>query len=357
MTLAFVGIRGVVLLSNSAAYQPWLWSVGNHEIEYMPKMVRGSCAIQVIPPQIATPYKASESTNPLWYAVRRASAHIIVLSSYSPFGKASIGAQLSVLLLLHGAMDALKYSPQYRWLKKELKNVDREKTPWLIVIMHVPVSTVNESTFYGGESMRSGPCSAYERSYRISNLDYKVSDGERYPVPDESVLYTSLLEMEETKEGLAGRDPQPDYSAFRGSQYGHSTLEIKNRTHAFYHWHRNDDGRRVAADSSFYITSTGKFTILMLESCTCAEASKHVVGLVGRREGGQMYIAFIRLQRDFFLLNLRKLDCLLLHIRAVDDLVGHFALGHGKPTAETISYDDCGLEVPLISDSQALDDL
>ncbi|KAJ0803944.1 putative Acid phosphatase [Helianthus annuus] len=33
-----------------------------------------------------TPYAASESSSPLWYAVRRASAHIIVLSSYSPFG-------------------------------------------------------------------------------------------------------------------------------------------------------------------------------------------------------------------------------------------------------------------------------
>ncbi|KAI3775388.1 hypothetical protein L1987_49961 [Smallanthus sonchifolius] len=32
-----------------------------------------------------TPYAASESSSPLWYAVRRASAHIIVLSSYSPF--------------------------------------------------------------------------------------------------------------------------------------------------------------------------------------------------------------------------------------------------------------------------------
>lgn len=35
----------------------------------------------------ATPYAASQSSSPLWYAVRRASAHIIVLSSYSPFGK------------------------------------------------------------------------------------------------------------------------------------------------------------------------------------------------------------------------------------------------------------------------------
>lgn len=45
------------------------------------------------------------------------------------------------------------------------------------------------------------------------------------------------------------RDPQPDYSAFREASYGHSTLAIKNRRHAIYHWNRNDDGKKVATDS------------------------------------------------------------------------------------------------------------
>ncbi|PQQ08621.1 Bifunctional purple acid phosphatase 26 [Prunus yedoensis var. nudiflora] len=53
------------------------------------------------------------------------------------------------------------------------------------------------------------------------------------------------------QEGLAGRfkDPQPDYSAFREAAYGHSTLEIINRTHALYHWNRNDDGKKIATDA------------------------------------------------------------------------------------------------------------
>lgn len=33
------------------------------------------------------PYKASESTSPLWYSIKRASAYIIVLSSYSAYGE------------------------------------------------------------------------------------------------------------------------------------------------------------------------------------------------------------------------------------------------------------------------------
>lgn len=44
-------------------------------------------------------------------------------------------------------------------------------------------------------------------------------------------------------------DPQPSYSAYRESSFGHALLEIKNKTHAQYTWHRNQDNEPVAADS------------------------------------------------------------------------------------------------------------
>ncbi|XP_016509637.1 bifunctional purple acid phosphatase 26 [Nicotiana tabacum] len=232
-------------VEQSAAYQPWIWSAGNHEIEFFPNMG------EVVPfksflYRYPTPYQASRSSNPLWYAIRRASAHIIVLSSYSPF---------------------VKYTPQWHWLKQELKNVNREKTPWLIVLMHVPIYNSNEAHFMEGESMRSvferwfikhrvdvifaGHVHAYERSYRISNIHYNVSGGDAYPVPDKTAPIYITVGDGGNQEGLASRfrDPQPDYSAFREASYGHSTLEIKNRTHAFYHWNRNDDGNKVTTDS------------------------------------------------------------------------------------------------------------
>ncbi|XP_057538559.1 bifunctional purple acid phosphatase 26-like isoform X1 [Amaranthus tricolor] len=228
-----------------AAYQPWIWSAGNHEIEYMPtlgELIPFKSYLQ----RYATPYAASQSSSPLWYAVRRASAHIIVLSSYSPF---------------------VKYTPQWIWLKQELKRVDREKTPWLIVLTHVPIYSSNEAHFMEGESMRAvfekwfvrhrvdvvfaGHVHAYERSYRISNIQYNVSTGERYPVPDKAAPVYITIGDGGNQEGLAGkfRDPQPEYSAFREASYGHATLEIKNRTHALYHWNRNDDGKKVPTDS------------------------------------------------------------------------------------------------------------
>ncbi|KAK4744775.1 hypothetical protein SAY87_011087 [Trapa incisa] len=44
-------------------------------------------------------------------------------------------------------------------------------------------------------------------------------------------------------------EPQPSYSAFREASFGHGMLEIKNRTHAFFSWHRNEDEIAVEADS------------------------------------------------------------------------------------------------------------
>ncbi|KAF5482234.1 hypothetical protein F2P56_002822 [Juglans regia] len=232
-------------VERSTAYQPWIWAAGNHEIEYMPYMG------EVIPfksylHRYTTPYLASKSSSPLWYSIRRASAHIIVLSSYSSF---------------------VTYTPQWMWLKEELTRVDREKTPWLIVLMHVPIYNSNEAHYMEGESMRAvfeswfihykvdvvfaGHVHAYERSYRISNINYNITSGDRYPVPDKSAPVYITVGDGGNQEGLAERfrDPQPDYSAFREASYGHSTLEIKNRTHAVYHWNRNDDGKKVATDS------------------------------------------------------------------------------------------------------------
>ena len=44
-------------------------------------------------------------------------------------------------------------------------------------------------------------------------------------------------------------EPQPKYSAYREASFGHATLDIKNRTHGYYAWHRNHDGYAVEADS------------------------------------------------------------------------------------------------------------
>ncbi|XP_051126994.1 bifunctional purple acid phosphatase 26-like isoform X2 [Andrographis paniculata] len=228
------------LAEQSAAYQPWIWTAGNHEIEYFPNL-KEVVTFKNFAYRYPTPHLASESSSPLWYAVRRGPAHIIVLSSYSPF---------------------VRYTPQWIWLMEEFKKVDRKKTPWLIVLMHAPLYSSNEAHYMEAEGMRivfeswfvenkvdvvfAGHVHAYERSHRVSGLMNSFE-----PAPNKSAPIYITVGDGGNQEGLAAkyREPQPDYSAFREASYGHSTLEIKNRTHAIYHWYRNDDGKRVPADS------------------------------------------------------------------------------------------------------------
>eukprot|EP00249_Psilotum_nudum_P011151 c22992_g2_i2 orf=2-1132(-) len=116
----------------STAYQTWIWTAGNHEIEFSPELGE----TQPFKPYLHryhVPYHSSNSTSPLWYSIKRASAHIIVLSSYSAYGK---------------------YTPQWRWLQDELARVDRKRTPWLIILMHSPWYNSNAYHYMEGESMR-----------------------------------------------------------------------------------------------------------------------------------------------------------------------------------------------------------
>ncbi|KAK4757221.1 hypothetical protein SAY87_007348 [Trapa incisa] len=66
---------------------------------------------------------------------------------------------------------------------------------------------------------------------------------ERNPQNGKTVLFVGDLSMTE---------PQPQYSAFREASFGHAIFDIKNRTHAYYSWHRNQDGYAVEADRLWF---------------------------------------------------------------------------------------------------------
>ena len=54
----------------------------------------------------------------------------------------------------------------YKWLKQELLKVDRTKTPWLIIIMHVSFYNSNSVHYLEGEAM----CNVFEAWF----VEYKV---------------------------------------------------------------------------------------------------------------------------------------------------------------------------------------
>lgn len=53
--------------------------------------------------------------------------------------------------------------------------------------------------------------------------------------------------------GYRMTEPQPSYSAYREACFGHGTFDIKNKTHAYFSWHRNQDDYAVEADSLWFL--------------------------------------------------------------------------------------------------------
>ncbi|KAJ4963936.1 hypothetical protein NE237_023875 [Protea cynaroides] len=231
-----------------AAYQPWIWTAGNHELDFDPD-IGETVPFKPYRRRYHVPYRASNSTSPLWYSIKRASAYIIVLSSYSAYGK---------------------YTPQYKWLEQELPKVNRNETPWLVVLVHAPWYNSYNYHYMEGETMRvmyepwfvqykvdvvfAGHVHAYERSERVSNIAYNVVNGVCTPVNDQSAPVYITIGDGGNLEGLATNmtEPQPKYSAYREASFGHAIFDIKNRTHAYYSWHRNQDGYAVEADSLWF---------------------------------------------------------------------------------------------------------
>lgn len=181
------------------------------------------------------PWSASGSPSMEFYSFETAGVHWVMLGSYSDFHPGS---------------------PQLEWLASDLATVDKSVTPWLVGVVHSPWYNSNSAhyneteEFYfrvnaepmlkaaGMDLMFAGHVHAYERSFNVydNQLDdcgatfINIGDGGNH-------------------EGLATKwkDPQPEWSAFRESSYGHGEL-IVNRTHLTWAWHRNQDGEPTITD-------------------------------------------------------------------------------------------------------------
>merc|ERR1719199_1099288 len=131
-------------------------------------------------------------------------------------------------------------SAQYSFAETDLSGVDRNVTPWLIVIMHCPWYNSNkahvneeqtvdmknnlEGMFYkyGVNIAFQGHVHAYERSYPVFN---GIKD-------DNGPVYVTIGDGG-NKEGHAWKysEPAPEWSAFRnGMHYGHGTFTLHNTT-------------------------------------------------------------------------------------------------------------------------------
>lgn len=225
------------LVQPLASARPWMVTQGNHEKENIPFFID---SFKSYNSRWKMPYEESGSSSNLYYSFDVAGVHVIMLGSYTDYDQ---------------------YSNQYSWLKTDLSMVDRERTPWLLVLFHAPWYNSNEAHQGEGDDMMAamepllhaasvdvifaGHVHAYERSRRVYNGKVDPCGAVHITIGDGG-----------NGEGLAHKflDPQPKWSVFREASFGHGEFKIVNTTHAFWSWHRNDYDEPVRSDET-WITS------------------------------------------------------------------------------------------------------
>lgn len=228
------------LVEPLASTRPWMVTQGNHEKESIPFFKSG---FQSYNARWKMPYEESGSTSNLYYSFEVAGVHVIMLGSYTDYDESS---------------------DQYAWLKADLAKIDRKRTPWLIVLMHVPWYNSNWAHQGEGDSMMSamepllyaahvdimiaGHVHAYERSERVYKGGLDPCGAVHITIGDGG-----------NREGLAHKyhNPKPFWSVFREASFGHGELKIVNSTHAHWTWHRNDDEEPVRTDDVWIKSLSG----------------------------------------------------------------------------------------------------
>jgi len=204
---------------------PAAYGVGNHEyaneqfVHYTPRY----------------PVPTKHTGSNLWYSFEAGMAHVIMLCSYC--------------VVTPG-------SPQHQFLQQDLASIDRRRTPWVVVSDHVPwyssngIHPMTEAApyldcvedllhIYKVDIVFSGHVHAYERTVGVykGNADcdgpvyVTIGDGGNHEGPE----CPWIADI-------------PAWSAFREFSFGHGILDIHNRTHALWTWHRNQDNERTVAD-------------------------------------------------------------------------------------------------------------
>ncbi|GAV70705.1 Metallophos domain-containing protein/Metallophos_C domain-containing protein [Cephalotus follicularis] len=250
---------------------PMMVVEGNHEIEEQ----AGRQTFAAYSSRFAFPSEESGSYSSFYYSFDAGGIHFIMLGAYVAYNKSA---------------------DQYKWLERDLANVDRSVTPWLVAAWHPPWYSTYNAHYREAECMRvemeellysygvdiifSGHVHAYERSNRVYNymldpcgpVHITIGDGgnrekmairhadepgncpEPSTTPDEHM--GGFCASNFTSGPAAGKfcwDRQPDYSAFRESSFGHGILEVKNETWSLWTWYRNQDSQSKVGDQIYIV--------------------------------------------------------------------------------------------------------
>ena len=231
------------MVESVTAVLPTQVLAGNHEPESRPTPLLGEEYL-AFKSRFKHPSGGS-ADGPYWYSWEAGNAHFITLNCYMPYSEGS---------------------DQYAWLENNLAKIDRSVISWVFVSTHAP--WYNSNFAHQGEpeeeEMRldmegllrkyevdllfCGHVHSYERTYGVFNgtrsdgdkLEINIGDGGNREV----LPYDNWM------------TPQPDWSAFRQTVFGHGILETFNETHALWTWHTIKQPEDQFADCVWLIKNT-----------------------------------------------------------------------------------------------------
>jgi hypothetical protein len=250
---------------------PWMVGPGNHEIEYNPFTTNTNTKTKT------NPYLAFESRyrmpsdKPAQYGTITMNVSInpltglpyctpSIFQSQYDYGNSffSFETGLTHIVFLNPYTTTDTNSPQYKWLISDLEMVDRNKTPWIIIISHCPWYNSNKAhqnetqtilmreTFepvfykYKVNLVFTGHVHAYERTYSVYANKIDLS-GPTYIV----------IGNGGNNEGHASTYlEKPEWSAYRnGTQYGYGLLFVKDSDKLEWKWFINIDNKFTSRDN------------------------------------------------------------------------------------------------------------
>ena len=220
---------------------------GNHDIE----STDGMPDYLSFTSRFSTPYLSSGSPSPLFYSFEVGLAHIIMLNSYSDYDRDSA---------------------QYEFVVNDLEKISRTKTPWLIVCFHAP--WYNSNAFHQNEIQETGMKKVFEKIFIKASVDVIFSGHvhayERSANVAKSVVtpgapvYINIGDGG-NREGPASSwlEPQPEWSAFRQTNFGYGRLTITDANNAEWDWLINGNGTNPS-DTLTFVRNTNKLGVQAL---------------------------------------------------------------------------------------------
>lgn len=230
-----------------ASKRPWMVTAGFHEIEGVCTLNKGPQPFKSYNARWLMPYHESGSASNLYYSFDVAGAHIIMLGSYADFEASSA---------------------QFEWLKADLVNVCRVKTPWVFVVVNTPWYTSNVAYKGEGESMRK----AMENllyTYRVDAVfASRVNAYERFArvydsQPNACAPVYITLGDGGNKHAFEFESSAPSISLHRELSFGHGRLRIYDNKKAHWTWYRTSDDSDAAPADELWLTN-----LMTSEQCT-----------------------------------------------------------------------------------------